>query len=58
MRSPARLVLATHNRHKLGELRAILGPALPGLDGDAVVTAADLGASEPVEDGLTFAENA
>jgi XTP/dITP diphosphohydrolase len=53
-----RLVLATHNRHKLVELRAILHPALPGLDLDAVVTAGDLGVSDPVEDGLTFAENA
>ena len=58
MRPSARLVLATHNRHKLGELRAILGPVLPGLDDAALVTAADLGAGEPVEDGLTFAENA
>ncbi len=53
-----RLVLATHNRHKLGELRAILHPALPGLDLDAVVTAGDLGVADPVEDGTTFAENA
>jgi XTP/dITP diphosphohydrolase len=53
-----RLVLATHNPHKLGELRAILGPAMPGLDLDTVVTAPDLGAAEPVEDGLTFAANA
>jgi len=54
----ARLVLATHNAHKLGELRAILVPALPGLDPDAVVGARDVGAPEPVEDGVTFAENA
>lgn len=57
MTSP-RLVLATHNRHKLVELRAILHPALPGLDLDAVVTSADVGVPEPVEDGLTFADNA
>ena len=57
MTSP-RLVLATHNRHKLGELRAILHPALPALDLDAVVTAGDLGVADPVEDGLTFAGNA
>jgi XTP/dITP diphosphohydrolase len=54
----ARLVLATHNRHKLGELRAILHPALPGLDPAAVVSAADLDLPEPVEDGLTFEANA
>ncbi|QIK83075.1 RdgB/HAM1 family non-canonical purine NTP pyrophosphatase [Sanguibacter sp. HDW7] len=58
----ARLVLATHNTHKLGELRAILVPAdgsgVPGLVADDVVSAAGLGVPEPVEDGLTFAENA
>ncbi len=53
-----RLVLATHNAHKLGELRAILVPALPGLDPASVVGARDVGAPEPVEDGVTFAENA
>ncbi|MDM7855926.1 RdgB/HAM1 family non-canonical purine NTP pyrophosphatase [Cellulomonas alba] len=53
-----RLVLATHNAHKIGELRAILAPALPDLDADAVVGARDVGAAEPVEDGVTFAENA
>ena len=51
-------MLATHNRHKLAELRAILHPALPFLDLDAVVTAGDLGVADPREDGLTFAENA
>ncbi|GAA1622115.1 RdgB/HAM1 family non-canonical purine NTP pyrophosphatase [Georgenia ruanii] len=53
-----RLVLATHNLHKVRELRDILAPQLPGLDPDAVVGAKDLGAAEPVEDGVTFAENA
>ena len=46
------VVVATHNAHKLGELRRILAEALPdvelvGYDGP-----------EPVEDGGTFAENA
>ena len=46
------VVLATHNAHKVEELRKILGPALGaieliGYDGP-----------EPVEDGATFAENA
>ncbi|MDQ0374128.1 RdgB/HAM1 family non-canonical purine NTP pyrophosphatase [Cellulomonas humilata] len=54
----ARLVLATHNAHKVGELRAILAPVLPGLDPESVVGARDLGAPEPVEDGVTFIENA
>lgn len=55
----ARLVLATHNVGKLGELRAILA-AQPGLDlpPEAVVSAREVGAPEPVEDGVTFAENA
>ncbi|MBO3084590.1 RdgB/HAM1 family non-canonical purine NTP pyrophosphatase [Cellulomonas fengjieae] len=53
-----RLVLATHNAHKVGELRAILAPVLPDLDPASVVGARDVGAPEPVEDGLTFAENA
>ena len=53
-----RLVLATHNAHKVGELRAILAPVLPGLDPASVVGARDVDAPEPVEDGLTFTENA
>ncbi|MCB7136418.1 non-canonical purine NTP pyrophosphatase [Cellulosimicrobium marinum] len=64
-RSPegARLVLATHNRGKIAELRAILAAELgahPGvaLAPDQVVGAGDVGAPEPVEDGVTFAENA
>jgi len=56
----ARLVLATHNAHKLGELRDILcGPdGVAGLAPEEIVSAADLAAPEPVEDGVTFAENA
>ncbi|WP_029252454.1 RdgB/HAM1 family non-canonical purine NTP pyrophosphatase [Paraoerskovia marina] len=55
----ARLVLATHNRGKLVELRQILG-AEPGLDlaDNAVISAADLQTPEPVEDGVTFEANA
>lgn len=58
MSATPRLVLATHNAHKIVELRAILAPALPGLDPESVVGARDVGAPEPVEDGVTFAENA
>ncbi|MDD9206609.1 RdgB/HAM1 family non-canonical purine NTP pyrophosphatase [Georgenia sp. 10Sc9-8] len=54
----ARLVLATRNEHKVAELREILGPLLPGLPAEAVVGARDLDVPEPVEDGVTFAENA
>lgn len=56
--SGARLVLATHNAHKVGELRAILAPRLPDLDPAAVLGARDVHAPEPVEDGVTFEENA
>jgi XTP/dITP diphosphohydrolase len=53
-----RLVLATHNRHKLVELRAILLPAVPGLAPEEVATSADVGAPDVAETGVTFAENA
>jgi len=47
-----KVVLATHNAHKVLELRRILEPQLPGIE----VLAYD--GPEPVEDGVTFAENA
>lgn len=46
------IVLATHNRHKVEEFRAIVAATRP----DLVVVAYD--GPEPVEDGVTFAENA
>ncbi len=49
-----RLVLATRNVHKVGELADILGAA--GLDVELLPLPED--APEVVEDGLTFAENA
>ncbi|TDE97665.1 RdgB/HAM1 family non-canonical purine NTP pyrophosphatase [Occultella glacieicola] len=52
-----RLVLATHNAHKLGELRAILAGLTP-LEPEQIIGAAQAGAAEPVENGVTFAENA
>jgi XTP/dITP diphosphohydrolase len=51
------LVLATHNDHKVRELRAIL-EAAGALGPLEVVGAGDLGVPAPKEDGLTFAENA
>ena len=54
----ARLVLATHNAGKLAELRQILEPLVPGLDPDSIISAASLEVTEPVEDGLSFADNA
>jgi XTP/dITP diphosphohydrolase len=49
---PSRLVLATHNAHKVDELRRILGPQL----GDIELIGYD--GPEPVEDGDTFEANA
>ena len=52
-----RLVLATHNRHKLVELRRILADA--GLGDIEVLSADDLpGLPDVAETGTTFAENA
>ena len=48
-----RLVIASHNRGKVREIRELLAPYR--LD---VIGAADLGLSEPEEGGSTFAENA
>lgn len=53
-----RLVLATHNAHKVREVRQILAEAIDGFVPEDLVSAPDLGADEPVEDGVTFAENA
>jgi XTP/dITP diphosphohydrolase len=50
--APRRLVLATHNAHKVEELRRILGPRLGGIE----LLAYD--GPEPVEDGDTFEANA
>ena len=50
--APTRLVLATHNAHKVDELRRILGPRL----GDIELVAYD--GPEPVEDGDSFEANA
>lgn len=46
------IVLATHNRHKVEEFQAIVAATRP----DLIVVAYD--GPEPVEDGVTFAENA
>ncbi|WP_411698982.1 RdgB/HAM1 family non-canonical purine NTP pyrophosphatase [Conyzicola sp.] len=50
--TPVKLVLATHNAHKVEELRRILGAQLDGIE------LIGYDGPEPVEDGLTFAENA
>ena len=46
------LVLATHNAHKVTELRRILGPSLDGIE------LIGYDGPEPVEDGATFEANA
>jgi XTP/dITP diphosphohydrolase len=46
------IVLATHNRHKIEEFQAIVAAARPDLQVIAY------SGPEPVEDGVTFAENA
>ncbi len=46
------LVFATHNSHKLGEMRALLSPVLPG------VQLGGYEGPEPRETGVSFAQNA
>lgn len=48
-----RLVIATHNKGKLWEMRNLLAP-----HGVEAVSAGDLGLPEPDETGVTFLENA
>jgi XTP/dITP diphosphohydrolase len=50
--TPRQIVLATHNRHKVEEFQAIVADVRPDLQ----VISYD--GPEPVEDGVTFAENA
>lgn len=47
-----RVVLASHNTHKLDELRRILAPLVPGIE------LVGYDGPEPVENGVTFEENA
>lgn len=54
----ARVVLATGNDHKLGEVRDILRSMLPEFKDEWIVGLKDLGLRSPVEDGVTFEENA
>lgn len=50
--SAARVVLASHNAHKLQELRRLMEPLVPGIE------LIGYDGPEPVENGVTFAENA
>lgn len=47
-----KLVLASHNAHKLEELRQVLEPLVPGVD------LVGYDGPEPIENGLSFEENA
>ncbi len=53
-----RIVLATRNDHKVGELLAILGPVVAELDVEIVGLSAYPDLPDVVEDGVTFAQNA
>ena len=60
-KSPApapRAVFASHNAHKRDEVWAILAPLLPGWTESDLASARDFDVPPPVEDGVTFAENA
>lgn len=53
----ARLVFATGNVHKLQELEAILAPAWEQFEPGVIARMSDFGVTDPVEDGISFAEN-
>ncbi|WP_122820401.1 RdgB/HAM1 family non-canonical purine NTP pyrophosphatase [Varibaculum vaginae] len=53
-----RLILATHNPHKVRELSDILSPLIPDFYPEMIVGAEGLGIEEPCEDGVSFTENA
>ncbi|GAB5480845.1 MAG: RdgB/HAM1 family non-canonical purine NTP pyrophosphatase [Parasphingorhabdus sp.] len=51
--SPGKLIIASHNKGKVREIRALLAPF-----GIEPISAAELNLPEPEETGTTFAENA
>lgn len=53
-----KLVVATGNAHKIEELKAILSETLPAEALQHIAPLSDFNAPDPVEDGVTFAENA
>ena len=53
-----RIVLATRNAHKIGELRTILGDVISELDLEIVGVGEFPDVADVVENGVTFAENA
>ncbi|MDR6938560.1 XTP/dITP diphosphohydrolase [Arcanobacterium hippocoleae] len=55
---PSKLVIATYNRHKLGEIQRILHAHLPSIDITQISCAADYDLPQPREDGISFMQNA
>jgi XTP/dITP diphosphohydrolase len=53
-----RAVFASHNAHKRDEVWAILAPLLPTWSAADLASARDFDVPPPVEDGVTFAQNA
>jgi len=53
-----RAVFASHNAHKRDEVWAVLAPLLPAWTSADIASAKDFDVPPPVEDGVTFAENA
>jgi XTP/dITP diphosphohydrolase len=53
-----RAVFASHNAHKRDEVWAILAPLLPTWSAVDLASARDFDVPPPVEDGVTFAQNA
>ena len=53
-----RAVFASHNAHKRDEVWAILAPLLPGWTESDLASARDYDVPPPIEDGVSFAENA
>ncbi len=53
-----RAVFASHNAHKRSEVWAILEPLLPRWTSADLASAGDFDVPPPVEDGVTFAQNA
>lgn len=56
--SGPRAVFASHNAHKRDEVWAILAPLLPSWGSGDLVSARDFDVAPPIEDGVTFAQNA
>src|SRR5690625_7185483 len=56
--SAPKLIIATHNRSKLAELRAIVAQHVANLTESDIISAAELDLPDVIEDGVTFADNA